>query len=437
MQTQVVKTKFNESMRKKYGVAWYGQHADYDQKVKATKKRRYGDENYTNREQSRKTCIERYGVDNICKSDEIMEKRIQSRRAAHYQYLIEFCLKENLVANFSLADYKGYHFSFCYQFTCQKCQHVFESTVYNLDNLFCEKCDPSRQPTLENRFFDFLTSCQVGIIKRRDRTILYGKEVDFLVKEKNLAFELNGLYWHSEQGGGHLKNYHLNKTKGCLSHGISLIHIFENEWRDKPEIVKSIIQNKLGDSNQLKKFHARKGNIREVPIKDKDAFLTENHLQGPDKSTIKLGLYMEEKLVSLMTFRKSSRFDKTTDWEMVRFCNQLNTVIPGGASKLLTHFIKTYAPVSIVSYSDRRYFDGKLYLNLGFKFISNSPPSYHYLSKDYKYLMNRMTFQKHKQKDKLTHFDSNLSEWENMKRNGFDRIWDCGHSKWLWSRPSS
>lgn len=434
MQLNEVKDRFKQSMQKTHGVDWYGQHKDYALKVKATKKERYGNENFTNRQKSKQTCITRYGVDNICKCDSIMLKRIHARKETHYKYLLEFCQQEQLLPLFSFEEYQGYHFTFSYKFKCQKCDHIFESTVYRLDNLFCEKCDPNRRSTLENHFFDFLSSSSSEIIKRRDRTILYGKEVDFLILNKKLAIELNGLFWHSESGGGHIKTYHLNKTKGCLSHGVSLIHIFENEWRDRPEIVKSIIRNKLGDISILKKLHARKGVIREVEIKEKDIFLSENHLQGSDKSTIKLGLYIDEELVSLMTLRKSSRFDKTSDWEMTRFCNKLNTVISGGAGKLFSHFVKTYHPVSVVSYSDRRYFDGNLYLTLGFRFIQNTPPSYHYISKDYKHLMNRMMFQKHKQKNKLPIFDSSLSEWENMKNNGFDRIWDCGHGKWVWEQ---
>jgi len=33
---------------------------------------------------------------------------------------------------------------------------------------------------------------------------------------------------------------------------------------------------------------------------------------------------------------------------------------------------------------------------------------------------------------KLANFNPNLSEWENMKNNGYDRIWDCGHLKYEW-----
>jgi hypothetical protein len=437
MELKDTKERFKQSMQKKHGVDWYGQHHDYAKKVKTTKLEKYGDENYTNREKAKQTCIVRYGVDNICKSEEIMERRIQARKENHYEHLLDFCKTINITPLFSLEHYHGYHFSFCYRFSCNACGYSFDSTVYNLDNLFCEKCDPDRQPTLENRFFDFLSNCSSGIIKRRDRTILYGKELDFLVKDKGMAFELNGLYWHSENGGGHIRNYHLNKTKGCLTHGITLIHIFENEWRDKQEIVKSIIKTKLNDVTRLDKVHARKCELKEVEIKEKDQFLSENHLQGIDKSTIKLGLYSSGKLISLMTFRKSSRFDDTSEWEMVRFCNKLNTIICGGASKLFSYFVRTNNPTSVVSYSDRRYFDGNLYSALGFQFISNTPPSYHYISKDYKYLMNRMQFQKHKLPEKLPIFDATLSEWENMKNNGFDRIWDCGHGKWVWTKQSS
>ena len=34
----------------------------------------------------------------------------------------------------------------------------------------------------------------------------------------------------------------------------------------------------------------------------------------------------------------------------------------------------------------------------------------------------------------LPKFDPHKSEWENMKDNGFDRIWDCGHLKYLWKQ---
>ena len=46
----------------------------------------------------------------------------------------------------------------------------------------------------------------------------------------------------------------------------------------------------------------------------------------------------------------------------------------------------------------------------------------------------RIKYQKHKLPRLLNNFDPDLTEWENMKNNGFDRIWDCGNDVWVWNR---
>jgi len=48
-----------------------------------------------------------------------------------------------------------------------------------------------------------------------------------------------------------------------------------------------------------------------------------------------------------------------------------------------------------------------------------------------------MNFQKHKLKTILPTFDPTLTEWENMKNNGYDRIWDCGNGKWKYISQDS
>ena len=59
------------------------------------------------------------------------------------------------------------------------------------------------------------------------------------------------------------------------------------------------------------------------------------------------------------------------------------------------------------------------------------------MSPDFSTLFNRQMFQKSKLKKKLQKFDEALSEWENMKANGFDRSWDCGHLKFIWKPKTS
>jgi hypothetical protein len=431
MKTDKTKENLKKSVMEKHGVDWISKKEGWYDKIKENNIKKHGLESFNNREKSKQTCLQKYGVDNPSKYKEIMDSINQTKLTIHYNSLKEYCQSNNLLVLFDRLNYIGYEYKNKYLFKCTKCNYVFEVPINNsFGHLYCEKCDPDKKLTLENSFFDFLSSLTPPVlIKRHDRTILYGKELDFYLPEKKIAFELNGLYWHSENGFGLSKHYHLNKTKGCIAHGIRLIHIFENEWRDNPELIKSVIKTIL-KCNVDNIIYARECIIKEVSAKEKNEFLNKNHLQQEDKSTIKIGLYNNNNLVSIMTFRKS-RFDNKIEWELSRFCNSMGTIISGGASKLLKYFINTYSPKSIVSYNDRRYFSGDLYPKLGFEFVSNTSPSYHYITPDYKNTINRMSFQKHLLEKKLSIFDETLSEWENMKNNGFDRIWDCGCGKWV------
>jgi hypothetical protein len=418
-------------MKSIYGVEHALQKKEFLEKSKNTKMSLYGDENYNNIKQVKETCLRKYGVDNVRKSTVVVDEANKTVLDNHFAYLVKLCVDNGLEMLCGRSGYVGYHFTNLYSFRCLKCKNEFTSSVYHLSSLYCNKCDPDRRLTLEGSFFDFLKTVVPSNveIKRRDRSVLNGKELDFYIPFKGVAFEMNGLYWHSELGGGIGRMYHLNKTKNCLFHSVRLTHILESEWLSNRDIVMSVVKSTLG--YQPNKIYGRVCEVRDVSIQEKDDFLNKNHLQGKDKSTVKTGLYFNDELVSIMTFRKTSRFDKNVEWELSRFCNKINYTIIGGASKLFSSFVKNYNPKTVVSYSDRRYFTGDIYGKLGFKFVSQTSPGYHYLTDKYKGIKNRMSFQKHKLKKILPVFDVRLSEWENMKNNGFDRIWDCGNTKWV------
>jgi len=128
-------------------------------------------------------------------------------------------------------------------------------------------------------------------------------------------------------------------------------------------------------------------------------------------------------LVSLLTGSKS-RYDKSCEYEIIRFCNKLNTTIVGGFSKLLKNFKYKYSN-SIVSYANRRWSTGNLYKTNGFHKIRNSKPNYFYIVSGS--LKSRIQYQKHNLPDKLLIFNPELSEADNMEENGFYRIFDSGN----------
>ena len=130
------------------------------------------------------------------------------------------------------------------------------------------------------------------------------------------------------------------------------------------------------------------------------------------------------RLVAVMTFCKA-RFDKTHEYELSRYATINHFSVIGGAGKLLAEFEREYSPKSLVTYADRRWSVGNMYNKLGFRHDHNSSPNYFYVKNQKRY--SRQMFQKHKLKNKLEKFDVNKTEVENMKDNGYYRIFDCGN----------
>ena len=428
-----VKNILKQTNLKKYGCEWTFQSKNNRNKSKQTMLEKYGCEyaqqNKEIKKKSYKTMQERYGVKYTAQSNDLRKKVRNSRRSTEFKKFLE---NKFVIPLFSETEYieNGNYFS--YKWKCLKCDTEFNSL--RNESWFkqgaikayarCEKCYPYNEPKSqkEKEIQIYLQDILKQKIDYNNRSIIPPQELDIYIPEKKLAIEFDGLYWHSEEIGK-TKNYHLNKTEECEKQGIQLIHIFENEWLTKQDIVKSRLKNFFGIYDKI--VYARKCVIKEVDSKLSKEFQEKNHIQGCVNSKVNLGLYFNDELISLMTFSKC-RFDKKHEWELVRFCNKLGYHIPGSASKLLRYFEEIYKPTSLVSYADRRWSQGKVYEKLGFTFSHASQPNYWYW-KDVKIIESRVKYQKHKLKDLLEKFDESKTEVENMKANGYNRIFDCGN----------
>lgn len=312
--------------------------------------------------------------------------------------------------------------------TCKK-HGVFYMTPGNhLMGQQCPKCAFAKSKG-EEELLEYIKTITTDEIVHRDRTLLNNEELDIVIPSKNIAFEYNGLYWHSEMTKD--RNYHLNKTKKCENQKIRLFHIFEDEWNYKRDIIKSMIRNLFNITNI--KIFARKCVIKEVSSKDALSFLKDNHLQGKCNSTYRYGLYFNDELVSLMVFGKSRHFigNNKYEWELLRFCNKLNTTVVGGASKLFNFFIEKHNPMSVVSYADRRWSNGNLYETIGFTKYNESKPNYYYIIGNKRHY--RFNFRKSILIKKYN-CPQNMSEHEFCLSQKWYRIYDCGCLCYKWER---
>jgi len=428
MQSEEIRETHKYTCLRKYGVENPSQSEETKKKKILAYLQHYGVFHPLNHPDIKKTikdtCLRRYGVENVSQYLIINKKIKESYIKSFFEKLLNSDrLKGKVIPNFTLDEYHGVHYK--YSWICTKCEQPFEGHINNANIPRCPTCYPSSggSSKSEKEVADFVKSLGIQI-KTNTRKLISPLELDIYVPSHKLAIEFNGLYWHSELNGKD-KNYHLNKTLQCKSKGIQLLHIFEDEWIDKQEIVKSIITAKLGLIQN--KLYARKCIIKSVPSNEAKLFLFDNHLQGPINGT-HLGLYYNEELLSLLTYGKS-RFNKSWNYEILRFCNKINISVTGGLSKLLKHANLN----SVITYADLRYGTGESYLKCGFTYHKQTPPSYYYLDKNIQ-RFNRLQFQKHLLSEKLDIFDSDLTEWQNMQLNDYDRIWDCGTISYVWNK---
>lgn len=272
----------------------------------------------------------------------------------------------------------------------------------------------------EIRLKDWLRSLGVEI-ESNNRKIIAPLELDIVIPSAKVAIELNGIYWHSQKTQTK-KTYHKEKTDLCRIKGYDLIHIHDSDM-NLPKI-QSLLKTRLNIIE--KKYFARKLKIVELKSKEYQKFCDDNHVQNSCNAKIKLGLVdKNNSIISVMSFSRS-RFNKNYTWEMIRYCNLLNTSVVGGAQKLFSYFKKKFLKYdeSVISYCDRRLFNGNVYSRLKFCHIYDTSPGYYWIN-DEGVIRSRYQTQKHK-------LNTELTETQYMESQKFFKIYDCGQSVFVY-----
>lgn len=436
-QLEETKKKIKQTCLKKYGVEHHLQSSEYVQKQKETNINKYGVECVSQREdykqRIKQTCLERYGgVGN--KSVEILKKYTNTVRCNNinkYDFLMGYTKDGKWICKCPHPD-------------CNKCSKKYYITndliQYSRSKNNIEVCtklfpigkDNTKNTTIELFIQNILVKYNISYTIN-DRSIISPKELDIYIPSKNIAIECNGCYWHSSSEKQ--PSYHIQKYKDCHAQNIQLLSIWEDWAKTKPQIVESIILNKLGVCNNT--IYARKTHIKEIDSKICNEFLDNNHIQGRSAASIHLGLYMGEDLVSVMTFSRPrvnmGGKEHKQEWELVRFCNKLNIRVVGGASKLLKYFIKQYNPKSIVSFSMNDISDGGLYETLGFVTDDKITQSYWYIDPNTMKRYHRTSFTKQSivKKGWREQVDDTWTEKQVMEEQGYFCIYDSGQLKWV------
>jgi very-short-patch-repair endonuclease len=389
-------------MMSRYGVKYTFQNEDFYKKSKETLFKNYGVFNpYENKEildraqKKRKNTIKNNKILN--QDNNIIDVDYDTR-----EYLMNCDVGKNHTFKISFELYKSRK-----QFANYKCTECFPEHF-------------NQTSMSEFELLNFIQKHYKDEIVVNSKKIIYPFELDIYLPEINIAFEFNGIYWHDEQHKS--SDYHLKKTELCDENGIKLIHIWEDDWMYKNDIVKSNILNILSIKTNI--IDVNDCDIKEITnsevIKD---FLEKNHIQGFIDSQIKIGLYHNNELISLMNFENNIE-----SYELLRFCNKLNTNIIGGYDKLFKYFVINYEPTEIIAYFDRSWSYDKIYENLGFELVHKSQSNYSYVIDGIR--KNRFNFGKSILIKEG--YSSEKTESEIMLERKIYRIYDSGQLKFIW-----
>lgn len=302
----------------------------------------------------------------------------------------------------------------------------FTAKAYSLSNghgcpsCACINSDPERE------VLSFISNLSSEVIAN-SRKVISPLELDIYMPELNLAVEYCGLYWHSEKSKD--KSYHLNKQKMCNEKGIRLITIFEDEWLERQAQVKGYLKSVL-NKNEIKLF-ARKTELKEAPKKEARDFLETYHIQGSTNFEIAFGLYHNNELMAVVTGGPHHRQGHGQTFVLNRLAFRENVSIAGGSSRLLKKLIqysKERGFQKLLSWSDNRFSEGRVYESIGFTLEDEHGP-------DYSYVKGQTRISKQSCQKKLLIKKGAIGTMNNTEKElaltlGLIRIWDCGKKAW-------
>lgn len=338
-------------------------------------------------------------------NEEVISQRLRDKQLSLQGEYVDTMVKSNLL--------------------CLTCGCEFARTlgsVFN-NNAKCPECHPPwavKTSGWQREVAEFVGSLGVKT-QLNDREALGGLEIDVYVPDKNFGIECNGLYWHSEASGRFEKGHAEKKRLASVEKGIKLLTIFDDEWRDKKDIIQSMIKHRLGLSH---KIYARNCSVLETNPMDTTEFIKNNHLDGNVRSQYALKLINKDgDIVGAMTLRWAKNGSDKSTLEIARMCFLKNTAIIGGMSKLIKEAKKIAKRLNVqrvLTYSDNR-LGGFGYESAGMTLDGETTLRFWWTNGLIRY--DRFKFKANKTK--------NLSEKQVAAENNVFKIYGCTNNRYV------
>ena len=227
--------------------------------------------------------------------------------------------------------------------------------------------------------------------------------------------------------------YFQEKSLEYTQQGFQLIHLWQDGWVTKREIVRSRIAALSGASICI---HARKTEARRIAKTDMRSFFAANHLQGYVNARYQYGLFYDERLVAAASFSAGRNVTRNgvagRSFELLRYANLLHHRVTGGLGKLIARFTDEVHPDDIMTYADLDWASGKGYRSLNFAQTAITLPQTFLI-----HPVEMIRYYPHRLPQQLTkdlHLQNGYANIEDfLKEKGYVRIYNAGNLKFLLS----
>ena len=283
----------------------------------------------------------------------------------------------------------------------------------------------------EQEIADYLTTIGISSIQGDIGSLGDRRELDILVNTHNVAFELNGLYWHSFHPS--VKNTkitpdrHLKKTLDAAHNGIHLLHFTDRDWNVKKDVVKSIMALTLDkpsrsiDASECKIIETTQATVDVVE------FIAINSLNdGHDESVTYKLIVHDEEVVAVFGFVLAIN----SEVKIKSITPALNTKVEGIVDMVVNYIHENIPHTIMISVlCDLSISNGKEYTNVGFQKDIIVPPNYIWTDGDI--VVSREQCYVDVLPDWLKTYDGGKTVDQNMFDAKYRKYFDCGYQKYV------
>lgn len=313
---------------------------------------------------------------------------------------------------------------------CLRCNQLRETSKINtIVKDTCGYCSgSSRTSAAEIEIKEWFESLGLKVEKYKFKERADGIEIDVYLPDLKIGVEYCGLYWHNEDSPSpRLAGYHSKKLAKANRDGIRLITIFQDEWRDRKDQIKGFLLSVVSKTSN--KVFARKTEIKTINKEEVKEFMNANHIQGSARCDSAFGLFVGEDLVAAVSGSTHHRPGLEASYVLNRLAFKNGYSVPGGSSRLLKALIEHARSLGfkkLISWSDNRWSEGRVYQEIGFQLETTLKPDYSYVSGQ-----DRISKQSCQKKFLLTKGAVGTTETEMASSLGYKKIWDCGKKRWV------